>query len=192
MIQAAVPPLQLWSHSCVRELFQPAGVLGLLTQVRGGKYLVRIFTIYPSPPDCPDNGFCCFDGCVNTCLDGPAPATTRTPPTRPPTPAWTTPPSVLTGPVLVPASYLSLLDGACPAPGPLCTGAVSTCWSPGLPDSDCPNGGFCCFDGCANFCLDDPAKPTSRPTTSSTPPTTRQTTPRPGRFYYAGEGCDEK
>ena len=94
MIQAAVPPLQLWSHSCVRELFQPAGVLGLLTQVRGGKYLVRIFTIYPSPPDCPDNGFCCFDGCVNTCLDGSAPATTKTPPTRPPTPAWTTPPSV--------------------------------------------------------------------------------------------------
>ena len=34
---------------------------------------------------------------------------------------------------------------------PLC-GKVSTCWSPGQPDGDCPNFGLCCFDGCANTC----------------------------------------
>ena len=29
---------------------------------------------------------------------------------------------------------------------------VSTCWSPGQPDGDCPNFGLCCFDGCADTC----------------------------------------
>ena len=29
----------------------------------------------------------------------------------------------------------------------------STCWSPGVPDLDCPYSGLCCFDGCANKCL---------------------------------------
>ena len=27
------------------------------------------------------------------------------------------------------------------------------CWSPGVPDEDCPHNGFCCFDGCSNVCL---------------------------------------
>ena len=27
------------------------------------------------------------------------------------------------------------------------------CWSPGVPDEDCPHNGFCCFDGCNNVCL---------------------------------------
>ena len=38
-----------------------------------------------------------------------------------------------------------------------CTGAVSNCWSPGQNDTDCPNFGLCCFDGCANTCVDDNA-----------------------------------
>ena len=46
--------------------------------------------------------------------------------------------------------------GQCPNVNPLsdaeCAGAVSTCWSPGQPDTDCPNFGLCCFDGCANTC----------------------------------------
>ena len=46
--------------------------------------------------------------------------------------------------------------GSCPAVSPAppgaCEGAVSTCWSPGQPDGDCPNFGLCCFDGCANTC----------------------------------------
>ena len=46
--------------------------------------------------------------------------------------------------------------GSCPSVSPLppgsCEGSVSTCWSPGQPDGDCPNFGLCCFDGCANTC----------------------------------------
>ena len=49
-------------------------------------------------------------------------------------------------------------SGDCPAANPLtdaeCGGAVSNCWSPGQPDTDCPNFGLCCFDGCANTCVD--------------------------------------
>lgn len=48
--------------------------------------------------------------------------------------------------------------GECPAANPLsdaeCAGAVSNCWSPGQPDTDCPDYGLCCFDGCANTCVD--------------------------------------
>lgn len=50
--------------------------------------------------------------------------------------------------------------GTCPAAEPLspadCEGSVSTCWSPGQRDTDCPNNGLCCFDGCANTCGDQP------------------------------------
>jgi len=50
--------------------------------------------------------------------------------------------------------------GTCPAAEPLspteCEGAVSTCWSPGQRDTDCPDNGLCCFDGCANTCGDQP------------------------------------
>ena len=38
--------------------------------------------------------------------------------------------------------------GQCPAASALseaeCAGAVSTCWSPGQRDTDCPNNGLCC------------------------------------------------
>ena len=51
--------------------------------------------------------------------------------------------------------------GECPAVNPLtdaeCAGAISNCWSPGQLDTDCPNFGLCCFDGCANTCVDDNA-----------------------------------
>jgi len=50
--------------------------------------------------------------------------------------------------------------GSCPAANPLsdaeCAGTVSNCWSPGQTDTDCPNFGLCCFDGCANTCVDGP------------------------------------
>ena len=49
-------------------------------------------------------------------------------------------------------------SGRCPAANPLgdtkCGGAMSNCWSPGQNDTDCPNFGLCCFDGCANTCVD--------------------------------------
>jgi len=86
--------------------------------------------------------------------------------------------------------------GQCPAASPLsdteCAGAVSTCWSPGQRDTDCPNNGLCCFDGCANTCdgevplveqqsaaqpvtpgysYEEPADPLPvRPTTTPAPP----------------------
>lgn len=47
---------------------------------------------------------------------------------------------------------------SCPAPSlaaTACQGAPpSNCWSPGQTDTDCPNNGLCCFDGCADRCLD--------------------------------------
>ena len=33
-----------------------------------------------------------------------------------------------------------------------CTGQASTCWSPGVRDTDCPGHGLCCFNGCVNIC----------------------------------------
>ena len=39
-------------------------------------------------------------------------------------------------------------EGSCPAASPgspdECAGAVSTCWSPGQRDTDCPSNGLCC------------------------------------------------
>jgi len=51
-----------------------------------------------------------------------------------------------------------------------CEGAVDTCWSPGLPDGDCPNFGLCCFDGCSNTCgeVAEDRKPQPRTTPSTT------------------------
>ena len=50
--------------------------------------------------------------------------------------------------------------GLCPAASPLsdaeCAGVTSNCWSPGQRDTDCPNSGLCCFDGCADRCVDGP------------------------------------
>jgi hypothetical protein len=51
-------------------------------------------------------------------------------------------------------------QGACPAPSlTTCPGAPpSNCWSPGRTDTDCPNNGLCCFDGCADRCLEGPSQ----------------------------------
>ncbi len=34
--------------------------------------------------DCPANGLCCFDGCADTCVDGPKPAAPAPVPQPPP------------------------------------------------------------------------------------------------------------
>ena len=64
-------------------------------------------------------------------------------------------------------------DPKCPIIGSLpaseCRGTKSTCWSPGVRDTDCPGHALCCFDGCANTCPDNP------PVTTPTPPTYRPT-----------------
>jgi len=50
--------------------------------------------------------------------------------------------------------------GECPAASAgseeECAGAVSNCWSPGQRDTDCPDSGLCCNDGCSNNCIDGP------------------------------------
>jgi len=40
-----------------------------------------------------------------------------------------------------------------PLPRNACAGKTSSCWSPGVRDTDCPGHGLCCFDGCINVCL---------------------------------------
>jgi len=45
---------------------------------------------------------------------------------------------------------------SCPPPSlTSCQAAApSNCWSPGQTDTDCPNNGLCCFDGCSDRCLE--------------------------------------
>ena len=40
-----------------------------------------------------------------------------------------------------------------------CAGQSSTCWSPGVRDTDCPSNGLCCFNGCVNICGPPPPTP---------------------------------
>jgi len=35
--------------------------------------------------------------------------------------------------------------------------SIANCWSPGSEDVDCLNHGLCCYNGCANVCLESPA-----------------------------------
>jgi len=76
--------------------------------------------------------------------------------------------------------------GTCPAANPgspdECAGAVSTCWSPGQRDTDCPSNGLCCFDGCANTCGDAP-----RVQSEAKAPAVIVTTTTPGYNYDAPE-----
>ena len=55
-------------------------------------------------------------------------------------------------------------DPKCPRIAPKspveCAGQASTCWSPGVKDTDCPSHGLCCFDGCVNICQSPPAPTT--------------------------------
>jgi len=51
-----------------------------------------------------------------------------------------------------------------PLPRSACTGKASTCWSPGVRDTDCPGHGLCCFDGCVNVCVAGPVAPPPPPT----------------------------
>ena len=44
-----------------------------------------------------------------------------------------------------------------------CEGQVANCWSPGVRDLDCPNSGYCCFNGCVAKCLEYAPKPVAKP-----------------------------
>ena len=50
-----------------------------------------------------------------------------------------------------------------------CRGQVSQCWSPGVPDLDCPGSSLCCYDGCANVCVAPAPAPVPAPVTIGPP-----------------------
>ena len=62
---------------------------------------------------------------------------------------------VLLGCIIAGAAANFLEDPKCPPAqaASSCAGRRSTCWSPGVRDTDCPGHGLCCFDGCANTCV---------------------------------------
>ena len=81
-----------------------------------------------------------------------------------PPPPQDSPPIVPEGAYTLPGNDIPevkvVAPETCPPPlNPLltheCAGAISNCWSPGYHDTDCPNHGLCCFNGCANICLND-------------------------------------
>ncbi len=115
-------------------------------------------------PDCPLSGLCCFDGCVNTCLppnykhdpnieytEGDLSAAKKAgalaKKQKPPYP------------LNEESQYVEGVDYAlasCPVKEKRtnCKEHNShQCWSPGVPDLDCPGSGLCCFDGCVNVCI---------------------------------------
>ena len=68
-----------------------------------------------------------------------------------------------------------------PLPITLCRGGrqKSQCWSPGVRDTDCPNHGLCCYDGCAYTCYGEvPLTSTSSSTTTASTSTSTTTTTR--------------
>ena len=98
--------------------------------------------------DCPDHGLCCYDGCANTCYPSTPPTITTT--SANPRPISSCPTNVF------------------PLPITKCKGRnTNQCWSPGKKDTDCPEHGLCCYDGCAYTCY------------ASTPPTVTTNTPPP-------------
>ena len=72
-----------------------------------------------------------------------------------------------------------------PLPITLCRGRQqqkSQCWSPGSRDTDCPNHGLCCYDGCAYTCHSDVSSSTTTIPTTSTTTTTTTGSPPPTWF----------
>ena len=90
---ASVPPLAAARPRSARAPCPTAGARGSGTQVTAdSRYYLdleisRSIAIDALVTDCPNNGLCCFDGCADTCVDGPKPAPqTTTPYSAPPPP----------------------------------------------------------------------------------------------------------
>ena len=66
-----VPP-PAWLRRSVPEPCPTAGAQARETQVRGYEREADSNSLLYSS-DCPSNGLCCFDGCADTCVDGPKP-----------------------------------------------------------------------------------------------------------------------
>ena len=103
--------------------------------------------------DCPDYGLCCFDGCVNTCVDQVDDTISQSDSLSDPGQEEED-----TIPDFIDAPSYSDTHNTCPAipamPPGVCGNKIANCWSPGVPDVDCPRYGLCCFDGCVNTCID--------------------------------------
>jgi len=78
------------------------------------------------------------------------------------------PPPLHPLPAAAPTPPVRRSSGACPqvsAKTPYeCTGESSTCWSPGVRDTDCKDHGLCCFNGCVNVCQSSPPQQQTRTT----------------------------
>ena len=74
-----------------------------------------------------------------------------------------------------------LKDPKCPAARAQgsCAGRRSTCWSPGVRDTDCPGHGLCCFDGCANTCVGQQSSSHSVHIPVAKPPPKKHAYPQP-------------
>ncbi|QQP56612.1 Uncharacterized protein FKW44_001330 [Caligus rogercresseyi] len=82
-------------------------------------------------PSCP-GGICCFNGCSNVCFQS----------------------SLLQRRV---KNEVKPDEDVCPKPKGFQECNLyerSECWSPDVPDLDCPESALCCFDGCRNICMD--------------------------------------
>uniref|UniRef100_A0A0K2U8G5 WAP domain-containing protein n=1 Tax=Lepeophtheirus salmonis TaxID=72036 RepID=A0A0K2U8G5_LEPSM len=104
-------------------------------------------------PSCP-KGICCFNGCSNVCFSKsilrPRKTYDRVP-----------------GGEL---NRVSSTGGSCPKPKSFQECNIyerSECWSPGVPDIDCPGSAPCCFDGCRNICMGGSKMDDTRPPSSS-------------------------
>jgi len=131
--------------------------------------------------DCPNSGLCCFDGCANTCVDSPLEKDEIADAFE----DIETLSESLSDPIveneesspnLVKDSFDTIVSDdleKCPSIPPYpevsCIGARDNCWSAGVPDLDCPNSGLCCFDGCANRCINGPEEEQQQANSESYP-----------------------
>ena len=71
---------------------------------------------------------------------------------------------------------------------------TNQCWSPGKQDTDCPEHGLCCYDGCAYTCHTSTYPRVTIPwylITTNAPPTTTVNTPPPPPECLKDSQCDK-
>jgi len=106
--------------------------------------------------DCPDYGLCCFDGCVNSCVDQLNEAVSLSNPQDDELQLdEVIPEKAQDAPKYSDPNKCPFLT---PKPKSECKNRKANCWSVNVPDLDCPNYGLCCYDGCVNSCIDMPAE----------------------------------
>ena len=102
--------------------------------------------------DCPLSGLCCFDGCVNTCLPQNYVHSPKQLSHKKPKQLYLE--EFLNSQAKHPSIPASNHCPVMKEQNKDCTMYPShQCWSPGVPDLDCPGSGLCCFNGCVNVCI---------------------------------------